>query len=375
MTFSAPSPEVEEELAAIRKAVDGLRTAAANHKPPTPLEASNAALGLAEVRGTAMQELLPLGFNRLGDTGETRKDGGVTVSRRFGHADGTICGWLGFMRTNTGPRLVVFLVTEGSGSAYCTSLRGSSGLSLARPPHVHRIDYPMTLGLAEVVRQHRERVNSIGTGEQRLSRVTTLAAAIDVVERLHDSTMAWRTSCGDQDLLRADLRSVLANSYRGMPPADFWVIYSHAAEWPDFDPPPPTEPSSSDAIMANVAWRFAGARFTLADAFDRAVRQYHETVVKDPDAWRPTEIVVAAPRVRISYFGIATPGDVDYTDYSVELASQNGESFTALDLLFKLHNAVVDRLGEADHCYFEGLLLKEAPSGTQPPLYELQQGS
>jgi hypothetical protein len=46
---------------------------------------------------------------------------------------------------------------------------------------------------------------------------------------------------------------------------------------------------------------------------------------------------------------VAKPEDADYTEYTIELVSDNGQFFSARELLFKLHNAVVDRLRDADH--------------------------
>src|SRR5438094_246619 len=192
----------------------------------------------------AMQELTPLGFSSLGDVGEQRKDGSLAVSRWFGHSGGTISGWLGFITTKRGPRLLAFLVTEASGPIYCTSLRGGTGLSLARPPHVSHADYELSMSLVEMVGGHRERLSSFTTERMQLTGVATLDEAIELMERLHQARMTWRASVGEDELLRADLRSVLANSYRKMAAEDFWLIYSHAAEWLDFHPARAPEPSA-----------------------------------------------------------------------------------------------------------------------------------
>ena len=245
MTSKSPPPEVEEEVAALRKAVKGLRAGAADHRRPQALQPSDAAvLAVAKDYDQAMQELTPLGFSSLGDVGEQRKDGSLAVSRWFGHSDGSISGWLGFITTKTGPRLLAFFVTEASGPAYCTSLRGGTGLSLARPPHVSHADYEMSMSLAELVRDHHQRLSSFTTERMQLTGVATLDEAIELMERLHQTRMTWRASVGENELLRADLRSVLANSYRKMAAEDFWLIYSHAAEWLDFHPARAPEPSA-----------------------------------------------------------------------------------------------------------------------------------
>jgi len=241
MTFKSLPPEVDEELAPLRKVVDSLRTAAANHRPAEALEPSNpAVVAVAEASEQAMKELAGLGFNSLGDAGERRKDGSIAVSRWFGHLDGTICGWMGFINTKSGPRLLVFLVTEASGPAYYTSLRGGSGLSLARPPHVSHADHEMSVSLAHMVRGHRERLNSLTAAGMQLTGVARLGQALELMERLHQARMTWRASSDEHELLRADLTSVLANSYRNMAAEDFWLIYSHAAEWLHFQPARPT---------------------------------------------------------------------------------------------------------------------------------------
>ncbi len=245
MTFNSPPPEVEEELAALRKAVNGLRAGAADHRRPHALQPSDpAVLAVAKDYDQAMQELTSLGFSSLGDVGEQRKDGSLAVSRWFGHSDGSISGWVGFITTKRGPRLLAFLVTEASGPIYCTSLRGGTGLSLARPPHVSHADYEMSMSLAELVRDHRQRLSSFTTERMQLTGVATLDEAIELMERLHQARMTWRASVGEHELLRADLRSVLAHSYRKMAAEDFWLIYSHAAEWLDFHPARAPEPSA-----------------------------------------------------------------------------------------------------------------------------------
>ncbi len=80
MTFDSIPPEVQEELAAVRKAVDSLRAAAVNHRPPEVLEPSNAAvLAVGEAYDEAMKDLAPLGFSSFGDAGERRKDGSIAA--------------------------------------------------------------------------------------------------------------------------------------------------------------------------------------------------------------------------------------------------------------------------------------------------------
>jgi hypothetical protein len=229
-------PEVEEELAPIRKSVDNLRAAAANHRPPDPLEPSNPAVrAVAKDYDQAMKKLAPLGFNSLGDAGDRLQDGSIGVSRWFGHSDGTICGWLGFLSNG---QLVVVLLTEASGPAYCISLRGATAMSLARPPNISAAHHKMSASLAAVVRRHRELVGSLTAAGMSLTAATTLGEAMDVFERLHQNRATWRASRHEKDLLLADLNSILAHLHLKWGAEDFRTTFPHAAKWLDFQPGP-----------------------------------------------------------------------------------------------------------------------------------------
>jgi len=131
----------------------------------------------------------------------------------------------------------------------------------------------MSVSLAEMVGGHRERLSSFTTERMQLTGVATLDGAIELMERLHQARMTWRASVDEDELLRADLRLVLANSYRKMAAEDFWLIYSHAAEWLDFHPARVREPSApvGSALGAESDWLFhcefeiQGKRLQLLD--------------------------------------------------------------------------------------------------------------
>jgi hypothetical protein len=127
------------------------------------------------------------------------------------------------------------------------------------------------------------------------------------------------------------------------------------------------------ALVAAV-WSFhSGERFDDAAEFDRRVRRYHVEVTGE-DTWDGDEII-PLPRMRVTYFGLESPGDDEYTDFEVELAADNGTHFTAGELLRKLNNVVAPRLEGVDHCYFEGLFLTEEVGDDGVPIYEMMQGS
>jgi hypothetical protein len=127
------------------------------------------------------------------------------------------------------------------------------------------------------------------------------------------------------------------------------------------------------ALVAAV-WSFSsGEQFDDAAEFNRRVSQYHADI-QGEDTWDPDE-GIPLPRLRVTYFGVESPDDEEYTDFVAELASDDGLQFTAGELLRKLNNAVAPHLKGADHCYFEGLFLTEEVGDDGVPVYEMLQGS
>lgn len=127
------------------------------------------------------------------------------------------------------------------------------------------------------------------------------------------------------------------------------------------------------ALVAAV-WSFSrGEQFGDAAEFNRRVAQYHVDVTGE-DTWEPDEVVPLA-RMRVTYFGVESPEDGEYTDFVLDLEADDGAAFSAGELLRKLNNAVAPRLAGADHCFFEGLFLTEDVGDDGVPVYEMMQGS
>jgi hypothetical protein len=124
-------------------------------------------------------------------------------------------------------------------------------------------------------------------------------------------------------------------------------------------------------VLREVQWSFIGESFTNRARFDYEVCQY-QIEIRGEDTWRPNEIVLPCPLVRVVY--MCWEGD-EQIEPVVELVSDDGESFTASELLFKVHNAVVGQLRETDHHFLEGFQLHSNQAADRPPLYVLHQGS
>jgi hypothetical protein len=128
------------------------------------------------------------------------------------------------------------------------------------------------------------------------------------------------------------------------------------------------------SALVPVLWSFFnGEQFSDPAEFDRRIRQYHVDVSEE-DTWDPDE-VIPLPRLRITYFGVESPDDDEYTDFVADIESDNGVSFTAGELMLKINNVAAPRLKDADHCYFEGLFLTEDVGDDGVPVYEMMQGS
>jgi hypothetical protein len=96
-------------------------------------------------------------------------------------------------------------------------------------------------------------------------------------------------------------------------------------------------------LLWGVSWTFRGQAFDDQAAFDAVVAEFQGL---DPgEIWRPNEVVLRCPRVRVS-------PDVHWylTDDhpTIEFAAANGKSFTMGELLFKVHNAFVAELSQLD---------------------------
>jgi len=289
MPFKPPSPEAERQLVAIRKFVDSVRASVARHERPVILEETHPAVSSVKaVHDAAVAELEPLGFRSLGNTGNKRKDGSTVVSRWIAHEDATICGWLGILESKYGPSTAVYLTSETSTPAYCTSLRGGAGRFLARPPHQDHWECPVTVALSEMVRHHRERVSALIRADERVSRVTTLEGAVDLFERLHQTVTDWRAACDSEEMLRADLRSALFGSFRSMRPDDFRHVYGHAAEWLDFRPAPHAGWAILEEVDAERLRRAEAHGGELApeeesNLFQWTIERYSEAIRLAPD--------------------------------------------------------------------------------------------
>lgn len=128
------------------------------------------------------------------------------------------------------------------------------------------------------------------------------------------------------------------------------------------------------SIMNGVCWNLRGHAYDTPDTFDKAVRQYHMDIIGDTERWTPDELVVPRSAIVVDYEGLNREA-MALDERSLELKASTPGGFTALDLLFQLHNAVFEELSEIDHSFFEGFRLVASTADAKVPHYRLCQGS
>lgn len=139
-------------------------------------------------------------------------------------------------------------------------------------------------------------------------------------------------------------------------------------------------------LLKHVAWNFTGKGFDNRADFNQAIANYQLAILDDPSGWNPDEIIVSAPEVDILYECYATDSEPVFDDETIKadygeekeiiarFTADNGASFSALELLYKLHQRLQQReLG--DHTFFEGLVPADETEKGQIPLFEVRCGS
>lgn len=126
-------------------------------------------------------------------------------------------------------------------------------------------------------------------------------------------------------------------------------------------------------LLGNMAWAFYLPEYETVAAFSEAVQQYQLDIYSKSD-WDPSAVILNAAKVRIGYMYWDLEED-DQLDAELLLEADNGISFTAGELLFKVHNGVAQQLDDNDAHFFEGFSLFGGYETKEVPLYHINLGS
>ena len=124
-------------------------------------------------------------------------------------------------------------------------------------------------------------------------------------------------------------------------------------------------------LMTGIYWGFWGGKYNSQEEFVHSVTAYNKEL--GLKKWNANDTVLASSKATILY---------SYWDYDIdeeveeviELEADNETGFTAGELLYKVHNQVVEKLENESHHIFEGFLLGQNESTLNQPFYFIKQG-
>lgn len=179
-------------------------------KPITYRPAGNPQL--ADELAATTREAEQAGFTMLGDYLEESpvREGGMPM-RWFVDARGTTFGWLAPFEVQGTREIVIVLMSHELASQTITS-RAPKASSLTRPPFVHVQHVPLGTPFKDTVARHRE-LAQLDDETRGFVPVKTFEQLSHELERMRAKVIAWRETQPKDELLDADLRSLLGGQY------------------------------------------------------------------------------------------------------------------------------------------------------------------
>ena len=124
-------------------------------------------------------------------------------------------------------------------------------------------------------------------------------------------------------------------------------------------------------LMLETYWGFYGGKYASREEFIREAIDYNKDLGKQ---WNPNETVLGCQNVTIQYSCWNNKENI-VQEQDFDLTADNPSGFTSGELLFKIHNEVVDLLEKDDYRFFEGLTLWKRKNNNHDsvPLYFINQ--
>jgi hypothetical protein len=153
------------------------------------------------------------GFTMLGDYSEESpvREGGMPM-RWFADARGTTFGWMAPFDVKGKREVVIVLMSHELASQTITS-RAPKASTLSKPPFVRVQHVALDASFAETVAKHREAAQ-LDEDTRGFVPVKTFEQLTHELERMRGKAIAWREGQPHDELLDADLRSLLGAQYR-----------------------------------------------------------------------------------------------------------------------------------------------------------------
>jgi hypothetical protein len=158
------------------------------------------------------EEAERLGFHVLGDYLEdSALDATGRPMRWIVDAEGTVFGWLAPFEVSGQQHIVAVLMSHELDRQTLTSRQPPASL-LSRPPFVDMQSVPTHVSLTELVSRHRKRAE-LDNNDRAFVPVKTFDQLTAELDRMRSKTAAWRKAQPADELLEADLRSLLGAQY------------------------------------------------------------------------------------------------------------------------------------------------------------------
>ncbi len=167
---------------------------------------------VADELAATTREAEKAGFTVLGDyleASETREN--AMPMRWFVDARGTTFGWMAPFEVHGKREIVVVLMSHELASQTITS-RSPRASALTRPPFVHVQHVDMTATFADTLAKHRALAN-LDEETRGFVPVRTFEQLSHELERMRGKVIGWRQAQNNDELLDADLRSLLGGQY------------------------------------------------------------------------------------------------------------------------------------------------------------------
>jgi hypothetical protein len=171
-----------------------------------------AADALANVLDDVTAEAESLGLTMIGDKIEEAKNPSLERPLRwFVDAAGTTFGWMAPFEVD-GQAYTLIVLMSHELDAQTITTRQPLGSTLSRPPFVTLQHVPPATSFQQTLAKHRAKAG-IDDGSRAFIPVRTFEQVEHELDRMRDKVIAWRKAQPADELLDADLRSLLGPQY------------------------------------------------------------------------------------------------------------------------------------------------------------------
>jgi hypothetical protein len=168
---------------------------------------------LADELVSSTREVEKAGFTLLGDFIEASPVSTSGMAMRwFVDARGTTFGWMAPFEVKGKREILFVLMSHGLASQTITS-RAPKASTLSRPPFVQVQHVELTTKFKDMVVKHREIAN-LDDESRGFVPIKTFEQLDHELARMRSKVIQWRESQPKDELLDADLRSLLGAQYR-----------------------------------------------------------------------------------------------------------------------------------------------------------------